>query len=114
MANDLNLTAVDIYEKEFHIDVKGYVMAEVDEYLDKIIDDYQNYDERLQELGQAISRYEQKTKELQQEVFALQQENDSLTEQIENNYVSGNTDQVDLLKRIARLEEAVFKTPEKK
>ena len=34
MAKDMNLTAQEIYEKEFHVDLKGYAPAEVDEFLD--------------------------------------------------------------------------------
>lgn len=47
MAKDTNLTAQVIYEKEFHVDIKGYAPAEVDEFLDQIIEDYQIYDEKL-------------------------------------------------------------------
>ena len=28
----MNLTAQEIYEKEFHVDLKGYAPAEVDEF----------------------------------------------------------------------------------
>ena len=47
MAKDTNLTAQVIYEKEFHVDIKGYAPAEVDEFLDQIIEDYQIYDEKI-------------------------------------------------------------------
>ena len=40
MAKDMNLTAQEIYEKEFHVDLKGYAPAEVDEFLDMVIEDY--------------------------------------------------------------------------
>ena len=46
MAKDMNLTAQEIYEKEFHVDLKGYAPAEVDEFLDMVIEDYQKYDEK--------------------------------------------------------------------
>lgn len=46
MANNLNLTAQDVYSKEFHVDLKGYAPAEVDEFLDQVIEDYQEYDEK--------------------------------------------------------------------
>ena len=95
----MNLTAQEIYEKEFHVDLKGYAPAEVDEFLDMIIEDYQKYDEKVEELGAAVTRYEEKIKELQQQLFALQSENER-----------SNT--VDILKRIARLEKAVFNQSE--
>ena len=108
MAKDTNLSAQEIYEKEFHVDVKGYYAQEVDEFLDQVIEDYQTYDEKLAELGQTVARYEEKIKELQQQVFALQTENANLNEQLKSDFKNGNSDQVDLLKRIARLERAVF------
>ncbi|GJM56990.1 DivIVA domain-containing protein [uncultured Dubosiella sp.] len=108
MSKDMNLTAQVIYEKEFHVDLKGYAPGEVDEFLDLVIEDYQNYDEKIEELGSALTRYEAKIKELQQQVFALQTENQNLKEQKEQDFVNANTDQVDILKRIARLEKAVF------
>ena len=63
MAKDMNLTAQEIYEKEFHVDLKGYAPAEVDEFLDMVIEDYQKYDEKVEELGAAVTRYEEKIKE---------------------------------------------------
>lgn len=106
--SEMNLTAQVIYEKEFHVDVKGYAPVEVDEFLDQIIEDYQSYDEKVEELSQAVIRYEEKIKELQTEIYNLQNENQSINEKLAANTVSGNSDQVDILKRIARLEQAVF------
>ena len=108
MAKDMNLTAQVIYEKDFHVDLKGYAPGEVNEFLDQVIEDYQNYDEKIEELGSALTRYEAKIKELQQQVFALQTENQNLQEQKNSDFINANSDQVDILKRIARLEKAVF------
>lgn len=109
MAKDTNLSAQEIYEKEFHVDLKGYAPSEVDEFLDLVIEDYQNYEERLEELGQAVLRYENRIKELQQAVDSLQMQNQDLIVQASNQYINPNMDYPDLLQRIARLEEAVFK-----
>lgn len=108
MAKETNLTAQVIYEKEFHVDIKGYAPAEVDEFLDQVIEDYQTYDEKVEELGQAVARYEEKIKELSQQIFTLQAENQTLNEKVNSDFVNGNSDTVDILKRIARLEQAVF------
>lgn len=108
MSEKTNLTAQVIYEKEFNVDVKGYSAPEVDEFLDLVIEDYQTYEEKLEELGTAVTRYEEKIKELQQQIFTLQSENKNLSEKVSSDFVNGNTDQVDLLKRVARLEKAVF------
>lgn len=104
MAKDMNLTAQEIYEKEFHVDLKGYAPAEVDEFLDMVIEDYQKYDEKVEELGAAVTRYEEKIKELQQQLFALQSENENLNEKVNSDFVNGSSNTVDILKRIARLE----------
>ena len=112
MAKELNLTAQEIFEKEFHVDIKGYAPAEVDEFLDQIIEDYQVYDEKMEELGQALRRYEEKIKELQQEIYTLQSEKTNLEEKVNADYINGNSDTIDILKRIARLEKAVFHTGE--
>ena len=87
MAKDMNLTAQEIYEKEFHVDLKGYAPAEVDEFLDMVIEDYQKYDEKVEELGAAVTRYEEKIKELQQQLFALQSENENLNEKVNSDFV---------------------------
>ena len=69
MAKDMNLTAQEIYEKEFHVDLKGYAPAEVDEFLDMVIEDYQKYDEKVEELGAAVTRYEEKIKDVPKEML---------------------------------------------
>lgn len=112
MAKDMNLTAQEIYKKEFHVDLKGYAPAEVDEFLDMVIEDYQKYDEKVEELGAAVTRYEEKIKELQQQLFALQSENENLNEKVNSDFVNGSSNTVDILKRIARLEKAVFNQSE--
>lgn len=109
MAKNMNLTAQDVYSKEFHVDLKGYAPAEVDEFLDQVIEDYQEYDEKIEELSQAVTRYEQKINELQAKIVELNADNRKLQETMRNGMVNaGNSDQVDILKRISRLEQAVF------
>lgn len=57
-------------------------------------------------------RYEEKIKELQQQLFALQSENENLNEKVNSDFVNGSSNTVDILKRIARLEKAVFNQSE--
>ena len=108
MSKEMNLTAQIIYEKEFHVDLKGYAPAEVDEFLDQVIEDYQEYDEKIEELGVAVTRYENKIKELQQQIFSLQAE-----KQKDSERVNANSSQVDVLKRITRLETTVAELEKK-
>ena len=113
MAKDMNLTAEQIYSKEFHVDLKGYAPGEVDEFLDQIIEDYQKYDEKIEEMGQAINRFEAKVKELNQQIIVLTSDKRQLEEKMSSGYThANNSDQVDLLQRVARLEAAVFKDEE--
>ena len=46
MATDMNLTAQEIYEKEFHVDLKGYAPAEVDEFLDMVMKNNKKSEEK--------------------------------------------------------------------
>ena len=71
-----------------------------------------NRDEKVEELGAAVTRYEEKIKELQQQLFALQSENENLNEKVNSDFVNGSSNTVDILKRIARLEKAVFNQSE--
>ena len=96
----------------FYLTLKRYSALELDMFLDEIVEDYESFDESIQELSQAVMRYEEKIKELQQEIYTLQNENQSLNEKLSVAQSSGSYDQVDILKRIARLEQAVFKTEE--
>ena len=41
--NKIALTPQDILEKEFKIDTRGYRLKEVDQYLDVIIGDYEQF-----------------------------------------------------------------------
>lgn len=70
---NMNLTAQDVYSKEFHVDLKGYAPAEVDEFLDQVIEDYQEYDEKIEELSQAVTRYEQKSMNCKPKLLSLMQ-----------------------------------------
>ena len=47
-----NLSPKDILEKEFKIDTRGYRLKEVDQYLDLIISDYEQFVKILKENAQ--------------------------------------------------------------
>ena len=46
MENKLNLDPQTILDKEFHVDFKGYSPAEVDEFLDSVIQDIRSTNAR--------------------------------------------------------------------
>lgn len=54
------LTPLDIADREFKKVLRGYDPAEVDAFLDQIVDDMQVYAERLQESDREISRLREK------------------------------------------------------
>lgn len=86
MADDLKLSAQDIYEKEFHVEDNGYSPSEVDTLLDQVIEDYQTYDEKIRELGRALLKYEETMKELEAANAALvQQLEEQKTAAVEKN-----------------------------
>ena len=97
MSVELNLTAKNIYEKEFKKSrVKGYSEDDVNDYLDLIIEDYMKLDKLLTKLKE------------------LEIENQNLKIKVEALKNSSREDKpvqvtnVDILKRLSKLEIAVF------
>src|SRR5690625_1221600 len=91
----IQFSGKDILEKDFKTVMRGYNQVEIDEFLDKIIQDYDAF---------------------QQEIERLQQENERLkkgTDQTRSraSSVTPNANQqvnYDVLKRLSNLEKAVF------
>ena len=50
MSMDIKLTSKDILEKEFKKSVKGYNIDQVDQFLDQIMEDYDNFEQVINEL----------------------------------------------------------------
>ena len=96
------LTMQDILEKEFKVDARGYRMQEVDQFLDVIIRDYNEYNNII--------------KNLIHEKEALAEENTSLNQEMRNlrssiETVKGGEKEitnVDLLRRISQLEKIIL------
>ena len=96
------LTMQDILEKEFKVDTRGYRMQEVDQFLDVIIKDYNEYNNMIKEL-------KKENEKLEEENPSLKQEMRSLKSSIET--VKGGEKEitnVDLLRRISQLEKIVL------
>ncbi|HZJ86704.1 MAG TPA: DivIVA domain-containing protein [Erysipelothrix sp.] len=96
------LTIEEILETQFKIDFNGYSAQEVDAFLDRIMLDYQEFQRIIDEQKELLARYET-TLDRQKNVIQELHNKNRATEDIEPqpNYV-------DLLKRIALLEEKVF------
>ena len=97
MSIELNLTAKEIYEKEFKkTRVKGYSEEDVNDYLDLIIEDYMKLDKLLTRLKEL----EIENQNLKIKIDALK----NITKDEKPNQVTN----LDILKRLSKLETAVF------
>ena len=96
------LTMQDILEKEFKIDTRGYRMQEVDQFLDIIIRDYNEY-------NNLIKKLKSDNLDLANENASLKQELRSLKSSIDT--AKGGEKEVtnvDLLRRISQLEKIIL------
>lgn len=100
----LNITPDEISEKEFSEVLHGYSGDEVDDFLDLILQDYEKMEKNIQELLDLIST-------LQSEVDRLNAQNIELKGKASFFDLSNTTSysNVDLLKRVSRLEEILSK-----
>ena len=103
--NRVSLTPDDILNKNFKIDVRGFSMKEVDQFLDVIIGDYE-------EFYKIIKEKDKEKEELLDEITRLKQEVRNLETNIEI-AKSGSTEKrevtnVDIMKRLAQLEKIVY------
>ena len=98
----VNLTPQDILEKEFKIDTRGYRLKEVDQFLDIVITDYEQFIKMIRSL-------EDEKEELLNEIMALKQELRNVKASVS---MTRNADKevtnVDLLRRLSQLEKIVY------
>lgn len=106
MSGKVNLDLQTILDKQFDIDFKGYSPSEVDSFLDLVMEDYQTYQDITAELNQKIAELERTNASLRAKLI----EEEGRTRAMEGNSapaVQGAAN-VDILKRLSRLEEQVF------
>lgn len=99
-----NLSTKDILEKEFKPAIRGFNMKEVDEFLDKIIRDYESFEKEISYLKNELDHLDRENKNIRQNKPATAGQN-SYTQNKNN-----STTNYDILKRISKLERAVFGT----
>lgn len=102
--NKITLTPRDILEKEFKIDTRGYRLKEVDQFLDTVIGDYEQFFE-------IISNLEKEKADLLAEIMNLKQElrNSKLSVEVASNSGSmGEVTNVDVIRRLSQLEKMVY------
>ena len=96
----------DILEKNFKIDTRGYRLKEVDQFLDDIISDYEQFLE-------IINNLEKEKADLIAENMNLKQElrNSKLTvAEASNSRSNGEVTNVDIMRRLAQLEKMVYES----
>lgn len=102
--NKITLTPQDILEKEFKIDTRGYRLKEVDQFLDIIIGDYEQF-------LNIINNLEKEKADLLGEIMNLKQELRNLKMSMEvarNNVDVPEVTNVDILRRLSQLEKLVY------
>lgn len=102
--NKIELSPQDILEKEFKIDTRGYRLKEVDQFLDVIIGDYEKFYTIINDL-------EKEKADLLGEIMNLKQELRNLkanAEIINKNGEMPEVTNVDLLRRLSKLEKMVY------
>ena len=101
--NKVTLTPQDILEKEFKIDTRGYRLKEVDQFLDIIIGDYEQFLSLLKDS-------EKEKEELLEEIMSLKQEMRNLKMSIEIAKSGDNKEvtNVDVMRRLSQLEKIVY------
>lgn len=100
--NKVILTAETILDKSFNVDFKGYSPMEVDGFLDQVLEDYQAYEANMVELQQTIEH-------LKGEIASLKAQNIELAGRQKATENTTSFSSIDLLKRVSRLEQEVFK-----
>lgn len=107
MSGKINLDVESICNRQFNIDFKGYNMDEVDAFLDMVIGDYESYQASVEELNDKIAELERTNASLRAKLIQVE----GKTRALEIDYGSAgsqNVNNVDILKRLSRLEEEVF------
>lgn len=102
MQGKIFLTPQDILEKDFKIDTRGYRLKEVDQFLDEIIGDYENF-------YAIIKNLEKEKEEYLKEIMNLKQELRNVKMSID---IAKTGDKevtnVDILRRVSNLEKIVY------
>ncbi|MCI5773865.1 MAG: DivIVA domain-containing protein [Erysipelotrichaceae bacterium] len=103
MTNKLNLDIHTILDTQFNIDFKGYSPKDVDAFLDLVMEDYETYQNISAQLNERVSELERTNASLRAKLIELEAKARSYEESS-----SANISNVDILKRISRLEQEVY------
>lgn len=103
---NINYTPQDILHKQFKERSigKGYDMADVDEFLDNVIKDYDTYNKEIDRLNDENERLKAKVDELNRQVEV----GATMNTRSANQQPVSNATNMDILKRLSNLERRVF------
>ena len=107
MQGKISLTPQDILEKEFKIDTRGYRLKEVDQFLDEIIGDYEQFYTIIKNLEKEKDEYLKEIMNLKQELRNVKMSIDiakSSDREVTN---------MDILRRVSNLEKIIYGKEEK-
>ena len=102
--NKIKFMPQDILEKNFKIDMRGYSLKEVDQFLDDIISDYEQF-------LNIIDNLEKEKADLLGEIMNLKQElrNSKLNMEVASDgKASGEITNIDIMRRLSQLEKMVY------
>lgn len=107
MQGKISLTPQDILEKEFKIDTRGYRLKEVDQFLDEIIGDYEQFYTIIKNLEKEKDDYLKEIMNLKQELRNVKMSIDIAK--------SGDREftNMDILRRVSNLEKIIYGKEEK-
>lgn len=91
-----------ILNQQFNVDFKGYSAIEVDRFLDEVIRDYQEFDKTIETQQALLLKLQKENAHLQSLVVELQSKQTVAG-------ASESISQSDVLKRLAKLEEKLYK-----
>ncbi|WP_290034113.1 cell division regulator GpsB [Ligilactobacillus cholophilus] len=97
---NVNLTPKEIVNKHFKPKMRGYDPADVDEFLDKVIQDYETFTKENQRLQMENDRLVSKVDELTKQV--------AVGKSGQTARPTSNMTNMDILKRLSNLERRVF------
>ena len=102
MQDKISLTPQDILEREFKIDTRGYRLKEVDQFLDQIIGDYEQF-------YTIIKAFEKEKEELLKEIMSLKRELRNVRMSIDIAKTSDKeVTNMDIIRRVSNLEKIVY------
>ncbi|MCH5179649.1 MAG: DivIVA domain-containing protein [Erysipelotrichales bacterium] len=111
MKSGIVLDSKKIIDKTFSASVKGYRALEVDEFLDLVANDYDEFANELEKLNKELDSIKTQNKEYFKQISELEAKNAMLSNKISSikDDTAVSLSNLDLLNRIKKLEDALFK-----